>query len=253
MNAGIIKNILLKGKGFVLNNSAAICTGAGIAATVSIPFFAVSATPKALLLIEEAKEDKGVEELTPVEIIQTTWKVYIPTALSTAMAIGLFVAAFKASEAQRTALASAYSLAERTLDKYQEKVIEIIGEEKDDKIREEIAQDILEEGRNESIIPFGSGTELCYDGISGRYFNSDIESVREAMNDFNFQLNEDYYRDLNDWYMVLGLPQIQMGEILGWNSDRLMDIHFTSTIAANGKPCVVLDYSKALPSPFYRR
>ena len=199
MNAGIIKNILLKGKGFVLNNSAAICTGAGIAATVSIPFFAVNATPKALLLIEEAKEDKGVEELTPVEIIQTTWKVYIPTALSTAMAIGLFVAAFKASEAQRAALASAYSLAERTLDKYQEKVIEIIGEEKDDKI------------------------------------------------------NGDYYRDLNDWYMVLGLPQIQMGEILGWNSDRLMDIHFTSTIAANGQPCIVLDYSKVLPSPFYRR
>ena len=252
MNAGIIKNVLEKGKGLILNNSSAICTGFGIAATVSIPIFAVKATPKAILLIEEEKDRLDTNELTTFEIVRATWKVYIPTAVSTAMAIGLFVAAFKASEAQRAALASAYSLAEKTLDKYQEKVVEIIGEDTNDEIRQQVKKDILEEGGNEQIIPFGNGAKLCYDGLSGRYFRSDIETIREAVNTFNYNLNGDYYRDLNDWYIILGIPQIQMGELLGWNVDKLMDIHFTSTIASNGEPCIVLDYAKALPSPFYR-
>lgn len=252
MNKGIITDILHKGKGLVLNNSGAICTGLGIVATASIPVFAVKATPKALILIEEAKEEKG-EDLTPLEIVQTTWKVYIPTAASTALAITFFIAAYKASSAQKAALASAYSIAEKTLDKYQEKVIDIIGEDKDKEVRDEIAKEMLETSANEEIIPWGYGNKLCYDGISGRYFKSDIETIREAMNDFNQALNGDFYQDLNYWYICLDLPQIQIGEILGWNADRLMDINFSANISPNGEPCIVLDYSKSMPSPFYRR
>lgn len=256
MNPGIISNIINKGRGFVLRNSGAICTGLGIAATASIPVFAVKATPKALILIEEAKDEKGVDDLTPIEIVQATWKVYIPTAATTIIAIALLAAAYRATSAQKAALASAYSIMEKTLDKYQEKVIDIIGEDKDKEIRGEVAHEVMmETSKNEPLILIGNGEKLCYDGITGRYFRSDIESIREAMNDFNQSLNGDFYQDLNYWYICLDnddLPQTQVGGLLGWNSNKLMDINFTANISPKGEPCIVLDYSRSMPTPYFR-
>lgn len=271
MNTGILKQSFNRISSFIVNNQSTIFTATGIGCVISIPFVTVKPTIKALELIDEAADVKLDEEgriseglgvrsihdnlniLTTKEVIFATWKCYIPTFIMTSLAIGCFVAAHRSNSLQKAALASAYSLVEKSYDKYKDKVIEVIGEEKNNQIKEEIAKETLESTDSEQIIPFGNGEYLCYDGISGRYFKSDIETVREAINDFNYILNGDFYQDLNDWYIRLGLPQIQLGELMGWNSEKHLDITFTSTIASNGEPCIVLDYSDSLPSPFYRR
>lgn len=270
MNTGIFKNGIDKIGSFVIKNQSTIFTVAGVGCIVSIPFVTVKPTIKALELIDEAADIKLDEEgriseglgirsihdnlsiLTTKEVIFATWKCYIPTFVMTGLAIGCFVAAHRSDSLQKAALASAYSLVEKTYDKYKDKVVEVIGEEKNNEIKEQIAKEELQSSDAEQIIPIGNGEHLCYDGISGRYFKSDIETVREAINDFNYILNNDFYQDLNDWYIRLGLPQIQLGDMMGWNSDKHLDITFTSTIAANGEPCIVLDYSDGLPTPLYR-
>jgi hypothetical protein len=236
----------------ISRNAPVICTATGIVTVVSIPFLTGKATIKATKLLEKRKEQLDVEVLEPKEIVKTTWKVYIPVGTATIFAIAMFIAAHKTNSVQKAALASAYSIAETTLKKYQEKVVEVIGEDKEKEVRDEVAQEVIKETYSEEIIPFGEGEHLCYDKISGRYFRSDVESIREAMNDFNSYLNTELYQDLNCWYLCLNLPEIQLGYLLGWNVDKLMDIQFSSAIAPNGEPCIVLDYYSSLPSPAYR-
>lgn len=262
------KQILTKAQMLIANNSQQILTGIGIAGVISTTVMAVKVTPKACYLIDLAAEEKsekedlyisdsrGVEEnlhiLGPVDTIKTTWKCYLPVVIMGGLTIACFVGSYKNGAAKQAAIASAYSLAEKTFNDYREKVVEIVGEDKDREVRDAIAKEQLETTSPEQIIPFGNGTHLCYDAITGRYFKSDVETIRSCMNDFNQELNGDYYADLNYWYIILGLPSVQIGSILGWNANRLMDINFSSQIAPNGEPCIVLDYTSSQPTPYYR-
>lgn len=265
------KQILTKAQMFLSNNSQQICTGIGVVGVVSTTVMAVKATPKACYLIDLAVEQKIEQDedgdycgLSPynvgeeirvlglVDTVKAVWKCYIPTVITGGLTIACFIAAYKSGSAKQAAIASAYSLVEKTLKDYQEKVIEIVGEDKDKEIKDAVAKKWIDETKSEEIIPFGNGVHLCYDSISGRYFKSDVESIRSKMNDFNHELNGDYYSDLNYWYIILDLPSIAIGHMLGWNANRLMDINFSSQIAPNGEPCIVLDYGTSQPSPFYR-
>lgn len=263
-----VKQILTKAQTLISNNSQQISLGIGIAGIITTTVMAVEVTPKACYLIDIAAEEKaekedilisdsrGVKEnldiLGPIDTIKTTWKCYLPVVIMGSLTIACFICSYKSGAAKQAAIASAYSIAEKTFNDYREKVIEIVGEDKDKEVREAVAKKQLEETSSEEIIPFGSGTHLCYDSISGRYFKSDVESIRSKMNDFNHELNGDYYSDLNYWYIILDLPSIGIGHMLGWNANRLMDINFSSQIAPNGEPCIVLDYTDSMPSPFYR-
>ncbi len=265
------KQLLTKAQLFLSNNSQQICTGVGVVGVVTTTVMAVKATPKACYLIDLAVEQKiGQDEdidycgLSPynvgeevrilglVDTVKAVWKCYIPTAIIGSLTIACFIAAYKNGSAKQAAIASAYSLAEKTLKDYQEKVTEIVGEDKEKEIRDAVAKKYLDQTSLEEIIPFGNGVHLCYDSISGRYFKSDVETVRAKVNDFNHELNEDYYADLNYWYIILELPSVGIGHQLGWNANSLMDITFSSQIAPNGEPCIVLDYGNRLPTPYYR-
>lgn len=265
-----IKPFLTKAQVLIAENSPAILTGLGVVGIVSTTVAAVKATPKACYLIDMAAADKIDEDpeayedvntggvysnmqiLGPKDVIRVTWKCYIPAVVLGTLTIACFLGSYKTSSMKQAAIVSAYSLAERTLKDYQEKIVEIVGEEKHEEIRDAVAKKQLESTNAEEIIPFGKGEHLCYDGITGRYFKSDVETIRSCMNDFNKELNSDYYADLNYWYIVLELPSVEVGHLLGWNADHLMDINFRSQIAPNGEPCIVLDYSSSAPTPFYR-
>lgn len=87
----------------------------------------------------------------------------------------------------------------------------------------------------------GEGGQLIYDSLSGRYFVSDMETVRAALNDFNQSLIGGVFATVNEWYSYLNLPPVTLGGDLGWTSDRLVDILFNSMVD-NGQAVLVLDY-----------
>ena len=139
-----------------------------------------------------------------------------------------------------------YSMTETAFKEYRAKVTDAMGVAKERKLREEISAERLNSAPAVEIVATGNGRHLCYERWNGRYFRSDIERVRRAVNDLNRELISETQVTLNDFYYALGLPNTESGDLLGWAwdiGDESLEIEFTSDLDANGEPCLVLTYN----------
>ena len=240
-----LKSMLGASKDFMDKHSPEILTSVGIAGMVTSTVLAVRATPRALDLIEDKKDELDTNDLTKREIVQACWKCYLPAIITGGAAITCIVGASRINTRRNVMLATAYSLTERTLTEYRDKVVEVIGEEKEKEIRDEIAKDKIERKPvTDAVFMSEKGNTLCYDSISGRYFKSDAEKIRKAENVLNRKLMGDAYVSLNDFYDLIGLPYTQIGFDLGWKFDGdMIEIEFSTCLNEDDQPCLVLDYS----------
>lgn len=226
-------------------HSPAILTALGITGMIGTTVLAVKATPKALDLIENKKEELDKDKLTVVETVKATWKCYVPAAVTCVTSAACLIGASSVHTKRNAALATAYKLSESALIEYRDKVVETIGEKKEQSVRDAIAKDHVEKNpvTNNEVIITDKGYTLCYDELSGRYFYSDIEKIKKAANELNRQMLNDMYVSLNELYYELGLEGTKLGEQMGWNVDRgLIDLKFSATVSADDRPCIVLDY-----------
>lgn len=245
MNKNTITAAMRSMRTAVKKHSPEILTGIGIAGMITTTVMAVRATPKALILIEEKKDELEVNELTPKETIQTAWTCYIPAAVTGTVSIACLIGASSVNIRRRAALATAYTLSESALKEYQEKVVEAIGEKKEQAVRDAVAKDKIEKNpvTNREVIITERGNTLCYDAVSGRYFKSDIDKLKKAANELNRQMRDEMYISLNDFYYEIGLNPISIGDELGWNIDQgYIDLSFSSQLADDGTPCLVIEY-----------
>lgn len=267
---GVMRNMSFS----VKKHSPEILTGVGIAGMVTTTVFAVKATPKALTLMDEeihyriqnnpqddeenieglikVSDDESGEwghyRLPAIDLIKTCWRCYVPATVTGVMSIVCLVGASSVNLRRNAALATAYALSESALKEYQEKVIETIGEKKEESIRDSIAKDRIDKHPviQQEIIITDKGETLCFDSLSGRYFKSDIDKIKKSVNELNRQMLADMYVSLNDFYYELGLENTKLGDDLGWHiDDGLMDISFSSQLANGETPCLVLDYQIA--------
>ena len=224
-----------------------ILTGIGIAGMVTTTVLAVKATPKAVMLLNERKEELETEKLPVTDVIKTTWKCYIPAAITCGAAIACLVGASSVNFKRNAALATAYKLSETALAEYRDAVVETIGEKKERDIRDKVAEKRVKKNpvTKSDVIVTGNGTTLCFDSISGRYFQSSMQKIESAKNKVNERMLCDNYVSLNDLYDELGMECTKIGEDLGWNifGDGLLDISFSSQLTDDGTPCLVMDYS----------
>lgn len=222
-----------------------ILTGVGIAGMITGTVLAVKTTPKVIKLLEEEKANQKADKLEIKDTIKMAWKYYVPVAGIEFLAALCLVEAQVSQSKRNAALAVAYGLSETALKEYQEKVIETFGEKKEGEVRDALAKEKVKNSPVEKseIIFTKKGQTLCYDSLSGRYFKSDIEAVRKAENEINkILLNEDYV-NLNEFYGVLGLDEIEIGRSLGWNiNDGYIELHFSSQLATDETPCLVIGY-----------
>lgn len=236
---------LVKGaRKYAVDNSPAILTAIGVAGVVTTAIFAAKGSALATVDIIHAESER-TDALTFKEKALLTWKSYIPALSIGAATIACIVGANTVSTRRNAALISVYTLTETAFKEYKDKVVETIGENKETKVRDAIAQDRMDKSGldNREIIITGKGEVLCYDGISGRYFECDMETIRKAQNDINHQVLNDSYASLNDFYHMIGIKDTSMGEDLGWNTDRLLEIVFNAVLTDDGRPCMGLDYS----------
>lgn len=237
-------------------HSPEILTGLGIAGMVTTIIMAVKVTPKALQKIEEAGEEryqndmehKTFTPMTTVDKVKVAWKCYIPAAVVGTVSIGCLVGASSVNVRRNAALATAYALSESTLKEYQEKVVEQIGEKKEREVRDAIAKDHVDKNpvENTPIIITEKGNTLCLDKLTGRYFKSDMDTLKKAENELARQMRYDSYVSLNEFYDLIGLDHIDIGYDLGWNIDRgYIELEFSSQLASDGTPCLVMSYRVA--------
>lgn len=232
----------------ISDNSPVILTGMAVAGSLGSVVLAAQGGMRAQreldILRSEVEAGRADESLLTLQgKVKTTWKLYIPAGLMTGATVACVIGANSVHTRRNAAIMSAYSLTDKAFQEYKDKVVEQIGEKKEGEVRDEISKDRIESNppTRETVV-LGSGDSLCYDGVTGRYFKSDMQTIRKAINDINEQCLNQVYASQNDFYRLLGLAPIAVGEELGWRSDHLLDIDFSSHLTGDDTPCLSLDY-----------
>lgn len=67
--------------------------------------------------------------------------------------------------------------------------------------------------------------------------------MKKAENELNRRMRDEMYISLNDFYYEIGLNRTSIGDELGWNIDNgYIDLSFSSQLADDGTPCLVIEY-----------
>lgn len=224
-------------------NAPEILIGMGLAGMLTSTIMAVKATPKAMDIIKE-EEDYLNRELTRAEKVKLAWRPYVPAAIGYCASAALIIKADHVNNTRSAMFAGAYKLSEQALLDYRDKVVETLGEEKEREISDSVVK-AKQRTQPANEVIFGTGQCLCYDPLSGRYFNSDMDKIRKIENDLNYRLMKENMVSLNEFYEELGMDCTEMGFKYGWNiDDGLIEVRFTSNITDDNKLCLIVSFAR---------
>lgn len=256
-------------------NTPAILTALGVTGTFTTALLAAKAGFNSVEVLREAEEEKKAnvlgdalqeveegpepedveihivsEELTFKEKAEAVWKLYVPAAASAALTVSAIVLASNIMGSRNAALAAAYTTVERSYSEYRTKNIEKIGKKKEEELRAAISQDRINKNppTPSTIIVTGRGDSLVMDGWSGRCFYSTKTEVDKAVNDFNSKVHRDGYGSLSEFWAYIDLPPVDESNMVGWSSDKILEIDWDGTIGPNDEPTLTYSF-RVLPNP----
>lgn len=213
-----MSKVLFKSKLFFKRNSSTVLTcmaGVGVVVTA---IMAAKATPKALALVEEAKDEKG-DDLTKFETVVAAAPAYIPTVLVGVSTIACVFGANALNKRQQAALTSAYALLDNSYKEFRKKVDEMYGEGATVEVKKEIAKDHYEK----DPVRVSPDKQLFYDDYSGRLFESTMETVLRAEYEINRLLATDTGAFLNEFYEFLRIDTVEYGDYMGWSTYEMAE------------------------------
>lgn len=249
-----MKGLLAKSQLYFKRHGSTVLTCMGGVGVIATTVMAVKATPKAITLLEKAKEEKG-KELTNLDKVKIAGSIYIPAI---AMGVGTITCIFGAnvlSKRNQAALVSAYAMLDSSYKDYRRKLKELYGQEAHEEIVNAIAiEKSKETGASGSYFGMScdiTSDEACgepvlfYDEYGNRYFESTIENVINA----EYHLNRNYilrgYTWLNEFYEFLGIDTIEQGDVLGWEptdeGEYWIEFNHRKTVLDDGLECYILE------------
>jgi hypothetical protein len=230
-------------------NSTVLLTGVGVVGTVSTAVLTGRASFKAaeVILLEEEKFSEPDDRLSFRERADLVWPQFIPPIGVGVATIAAIVFANRLSAKEAAALATAYGISEKALQEYKQKVIEKVGETKEQKFRDEIAQDKVREipPTSSQIVIAGNTNTMCFDLLTGRYFESNMEKLKRAENTINFQILNHMYASLSSFYDEIGLPATEFSDTVGWNSNNPLEVSYSSVLSTDDRPCIAISFANA--------
>lgn len=239
-------------KPFVVKHEPEILMAMGISGLIFSTIWGIRATFKASKAINEYKESKQIDKITPKEAFKLTWKYYWPVAASTVLSVPCIIVGNRVSSKRYTALAAAYTISEAALQEYQDATRQVVGDKKVKQIQETVdAKKIDETYRgNSQIIITGNGDSLFFEPLSGRYFKSNWNAISKAANELNAEALGSFGGQitLNSWFARLGLEDTSIGYEMGWdlNGDpnNLISLELTSHLSEDNIPVGAISYRK---------
>lgn len=256
MNFGAIMS---RARKVTADNAPAILTGLGVTGLVTTAILTGKATLKASEVLGDwvqQQKDEHPGERVFVErmaVIKMSWKYYVPALGTASLAITCIIAANRIQTRRAAALASAYALSQEFFKEYKGKVLEKLGDKKEQEISSAVAQERANKAQFVSKeIVIIDGNSLCFDTYTGRYFTNNMTSIREAVNEINFQINSSYFASLSDFYFMIGLEPVRESDDFGWNSDRQLAVSFAPILGPSGQPCISITFDVYPIREFHR-
>lgn len=254
MFTGLIRRINYV-KFLVNDNSTTILTGMAVSGTIATAYLTGRASFRAARIIanEELEREAAHDEsngdvhytniLSIVSKVKLVWRLYIPPIGIGLTTIASILVANKISSKKIAALTVASGISERALQEYKTKVVEKLGLRQDQKIRDEVAQDrVTNQPIGKEVIIAGTGDVLCYDMMTGRYFQSTVEDIKRAENKVNHELVNFMSASLSSFYDQLGLPPTPYTDTVGWNMNNRMEVTFSTVMSSDNRPCIAVDF-----------
>lgn len=237
----------------LVDNSPGILTGLGVAGVVTTAVL----TGRAAIQADRLYRDEYVPERLPNgevellggtpskrEVVKLVWKEFIPPTIVGVASIVCIIGANHVGARRAAAFAAAFKLSEEAAEEYKKQVVEKLGAKAEEGLRREVAKKKMDETPGHDKI-FVIGTKsIFFDEFSGRYFESDYESVRKAVNDINFQINHSMYASVSDLYDMLGLKATEISGQFGWNADSQLEVNYLPIMLEEGKVAISLQYRK---------
>lgn len=194
-----------------------------------------------------------IPEHQPEDIILTSkakamvvWPEVIPPVVAGTATIVSIVMAHKMSAQKIAALTVAYGLAERNFSDYKDKVAEKLTGPKNQQVKDELAQEAVNNTPGSEKLVVIEGEVLCFDKATGRYFQSTMEQIRQAVNTTNAEIFNHGFTTVNFFYEELGLPPTTWAGEVGFDGENVLDLDYTTTMAPGNKPCLAIDF-KSMP------
>lgn len=236
----------------VVDNSPLLLTVVGVAGTISTAVLSARAGFRAAQILDyEVHNISHVLPLDRKKQLQLVWKEFIPPVGVATITVVAIIGANRIGNRRAAALAVAYSLSEQAFTEYKDKVKERLTGPKEQAIRDEVAQDrVTKAGTSEIVLM--TGTVLCHEAFTGRYFQSSMEELKKAQNDVNYMVNNNFYASLSDFYDKVGLERTSFSDEVGWNCDRLLELQFSTTLSPDGRPCIAVDFAVAPVRDYFR-
>ena len=212
-----LQSLVWKVKPFVKRNGSAILTGVSVTGVIATSVAVAKGTTKASRLLAEAEVEKG-SELTKTEKVVNAAPAYIPAMLIGTATIASIFGIHVLNKREQAALTSAYVLLSESYKEYRDKVVDILGVEADEKIKNEIAKDKYDKTNVIKAEEKKEETCLFFEEFRGQYFESTLEAVKEAEYHMNRKLALQDYVELNDFYILMNLPPTEFGATTGWST-----------------------------------
>ncbi len=235
--AGLVRS----GKQFAIRHAPGILMGMGTVGVGSAVFLAAKAGPKAVILTEQAEMEKAereyggttmghlLAELTWQEKLAATYKLYIPPVGLTIFGLMCFWAAHGIDLKRQAVVAGLYSTAEATLQEYQRKVVDILGQKQADEIRQSIGDDRAAQTQQSLPPPpedFDLGTQK-WCTLYGRRFPCSYNRIKEVQNEINDLMFREMYASEADLFYKLDpsgefLHPDDRARMTGWTVDNML-------------------------------
>lgn len=249
-----------KMSGFAKQNDRAILTALSLAGLVATAIASYKSGSKVEKAVKKAKRD--MQDVAPDDkearraVIATAAKEIAP-AVAPAVVMGGMTAAcilgnHQASSRRIAVLSAAYTVSENAMRELNGKMNEMLGENKVKQIKDAVVKDgLIKDGKenypkDNQVIITKNGDVLCKDVQTGRYFKSDAEKIKQAINQLSHDILSEMWISLNDFYDLIGLPMVPLGDELGWNVEDCykgqIPITLTAQLTENEEPCLCLDY-----------
>lgn len=236
-------------KPFISKHEAELLLGMGIGGMLISTYWGIKATIKAVKKVDDKKKKMNINHLSNKEIFKETWKLYLPMAIGIGLSVPCIISSNTLSNKRNAALATAFTITERSFKEYQDKTKDILGEKKEKEIHEAISTDRVRQNNSNSIIMTGNGDSLFFEPLSGRYFKSNWNKISKAANELNADVitNMSGYVTLTDWYLKIGLDSTELSDNMGWSIENgkqsLLNISLDSVLTSDDIPCGAIYYN----------